>query len=152
MHTRMYLADCPAALSDANLLFRWPICSLRCQFALSEANSLFHARRDSSEASPHALAGDRLGKPGVCRGRSPAGVCLVRSLSLATILDAPTAHLSFSLHSKHFTNHHNPPCLECRHIYLPKSGREIQDLPLIAILLCCASLAHCLSSRDSQRT
>jgi len=43
-----------------------PICSLGCQFALSEANSLFHARRDSSGASP-ALAGVRLGEPGVLR-------------------------------------------------------------------------------------
>jgi len=152
MFTHMYLAECPAALSDANLLFRMPICSFGCQLALSEANSLFHARRDLSGASPHAMAGVRLGEPGVCEGRCPAGVCLVRSLSLATILDAPTAHLSFSLHSQHFTNHHIPPCSECRHIHLTKSGRESQDLPLVAILLGCASLARSLSFRHSQRT
>jgi len=44
MHTHRYLAECPAALSDANLLSRTPICSLGCQFALLVAHSLFHAR------------------------------------------------------------------------------------------------------------
>jgi hypothetical protein len=40
MHTHTYLAECPATLSDANLLSRTPICSLGRQFALSDANSL----------------------------------------------------------------------------------------------------------------
>jgi len=73
MHTHRYLAECPAAP-------RTPFCSCGCQFALSEANLLFHARLDSSGASPHVLAGVRLGEPGVCGGRCPAGVYLVRSL------------------------------------------------------------------------
>jgi len=51
MHTRMYLADCPAALSSAyaytyvpsrvpSRSLRRPAALLGCQFALSDANSL----------------------------------------------------------------------------------------------------------------
>ena len=71
---------------DANLLSRTPICSLGCQFALLVAHSLFHARHDSSEASPHALAGVWLGEPGVLR----VAVLLVLCMCLACALSFPS--------------------------------------------------------------